>query len=138
MNDAMTSSRPYFIRGIYDWILDNGLTPYIVIDAGEEGVQVPTEYVEEGRIVLNISPAACRGLHLENDRVVFSARFSGVSKQVFAPPSAVIAVYASENGRGIVFETDNLMDDGGDAVAPPPIRIPSPKSKKKPHLKIVE
>lgn len=133
----MTSSRPYLIRAIYDWLLDNELTPYIVVDATDAAVQVPQEHVEDGRIILNISPKACRGLHLENDRVVFSARFNGLVKQIFVPPAAVQAIYAKENGRGMVFSED---DEGGDE---PPRETPtSAKSSSsvrgKPTLKIVK
>ena len=106
----MTSSRPYLIRGIYEWVVDNAMTPYIVINANHPDVQVPLEYVEEGRIILNISPDACRGLHLDNDRVVFSARFNGVPQQIYAVPAAVMAIYAKENGRGMVF---GLEDEPG-------------------------
>ena len=108
----MTSSKPYLIRAIYDWLIDNELTPYIVVDAKEKAVQVPEEHVDNGRIILNVSPKACRGLHLENDRIVFSARFSGEVKQLFIPPSAVQAIYSKENGRGMVFSDEDEI--GGD------------------------
>ncbi len=114
----MTSNRPYLIRAIYEWIVDNHLTPYIVIDANFEGVQVPVEYVEEGKIVLNISPEACRGLHLENDRIVFTAKFSGNAVQVFVPPMSVLALYSKENGKGMFFNTE-----GDTAPTPPTSRI---------------
>lgn len=114
----MTPSKPYLIRAIYDWLVDNDLTPYIVVDANSQDVQVPAEHVEDGQIILNISPNACRGLHLENDRIVFSARFSGVVKQLYFPPSTVQAIYAKENGRGMVFSEE---DDSGD---PPPTKTP--------------
>ena len=101
----MNSNRPYLIRAIYEWIVDNQLTPYMVIDATYEGVQVPEEYVKDGKIVLNISPDACRGLHLENDRIIFTAKFSGLSMQVFVPPMGVIALYSKENGKGMSFSS---------------------------------
>lgn len=132
----MTSSKPYLIRAIYDWLLDNELTPYIVVEVDNEMVQVPQEHVEEGRIILNISPKACRGLHLENDRIVFSARFGGIVKQIFVPPQAVQAIYAKENGRGMVFSEDEDTD------ADPPKNLPpsSGKGKKKgrPTLTVVK
>ncbi len=93
----MTPSKPYLIRAIYDWLVDNDLTPYIVVDASNKDVQVPNEHVEDGKIILNISPNACRGLHLENDRIVFSARFSGVVKQLYFPPSTVQAIYGGDD-----------------------------------------
>lgn len=100
---TMTSNKPYFIRAIYDWIVDNELTPYLLVNAEYIGVEVPQEHVNGGQIVLNISPRACRGLHLDNDRIVFTARFSGQIKQIFIPPAAVLAIYAKENGRGMEF-----------------------------------
>jgi stringent starvation protein B len=100
---AMTSNKPYFIRAIYDWVVDNDLTPYLLVNAEHPDVEVPQEHVNDGRIVLNISPAACRGLHLENDRIVFTARFSGQVTQIFVNPAAVLAIYAKENGRGMEF-----------------------------------
>lgn len=99
----MTSNKPYLIRAIYDWIVDNHMTPYIVVDINHAGVQVPQSHVSDGRIILNISPQACRGLHLENDRIVFTARFSGQVVQIVVVPEAVLAIYAKENGRGMEF-----------------------------------
>ncbi len=114
----MTSSKPYLIRAIYDWLIDNELTPYIVVDVttNEPSMQVPQEHVDNGRIILNISPKACRGLHLENDRIVFSARFSGEVNQLFIPPHTVQAIYAKENGRGMVFSEEDEL--GGSDVPP--------------------
>jgi stringent starvation protein B len=138
----MNSSRPYLIRAMYEWIKDNNLTPYIVIDATQKGVQVPSEYVEEGRIVLDISADACRGLHLDNDRVLFSAKFSGIAEQIVAPPMAVLAVYAKENGRGMIFSEDDEI--GGDSDGPDlPPSSGSQKDKanersKKPSLRVVK
>lgn len=131
----MTSSKPYLIRAIYDWLLDNDLTPYIVVDVLDERVQVPQEHVEDGRIILNISPKACRGLHLENDRIVFSARFGGIVKQIFVPPSSVQAIYAKENGRGMVFNDEEDSDD-----EPPKKTPPTGKSQRKgrPNLTVVK
>jgi stringent starvation protein B len=132
----MTSSKPYLIRAIYDWLLDNELTPYLVVDVLDEAVQVPQEHVEDGRIILNISPKACRGLHLENDRIIFSARFSGIVKQIFVPPSSVQAIYAKENGRGMVFSEDEDTDDDPPKTAPPVIG--KNKKKGRPTLKVVK
>lgn len=113
----MTTSKPYLIRAIYDWLIDNELTPYIVVDVttNEPSMQVPQEHVDNGRIILNISPKACRGLHLENDRIVFSARFSGEVNQLFIPPHTVQAIYAKENGRGMVFSEEDELGDSGAA-----------------------
>ncbi len=136
MMTTMTSNRPYLIRAIYDWIVDNELTPYLLVNAGFSGVEVPQEHVNDGRIVLNISPKACRGLHMENDRILFSARFSGLVTQIFVPPEAVLAVYAKENGRGMEF--------GEEYDGPPPHLPPvtfssvDKKVRNKPALKLVK
>lgn len=102
----MMSSRPYLVRAFNEWILDNECTPYIVVDAGIQGVQVPTEHVANGQIVLNISPGAVRGLVIGNSALEFSARFGGVPMQVFIPLQAVTAIYAKENGEGMVFGSE--------------------------------
>ncbi len=126
---SMTSNKPYFIRAIYDWIVDNDLTPYLLVNAEYPDVEVPQEHVSGGRIVLNISPKACRGLHLENDRILFTARFSGQTTQIFVNPAAVLAIYAKENGRGMEF---------GPEYDEPASSKPSPiKSRGKPSLKLV-
>lgn len=129
----MTSNKPYLIRAIYDWIVDNELSPYILVNASYPGVQVPGEYINhEGHIILNISPKACRGLHLENDRIVFTARFSGESLQIVITPAAVLAIYAKENGQGMEFCED--MEN-----PPPPSSLSSMESKsKKPALTLVK
>ena len=99
----MTSSRPYLLRAVYEWIADNGLTPQIVVDAQQEQVRVPTAYVREGRIVLNIAPTAVRGLRLGNEWVEFGARFDGAPFDVVVPVHAVLAIMARENGTGMSF-----------------------------------
>ena len=83
--DAMTPNRPYLIRAIYEWIVDNGLTPYLMVDADKQGVQVPRDYVRDGKIILNVSPAAVKELDIGNDRVLFSGRFGGTPHQVSCP-----------------------------------------------------
>lgn len=107
MITEMTSSRPYLLRALNEWICDNGLTPHIVVDAKVENVVVPQEYVEAGKIVLNISPIAVTALAMENDYISFSARFSGKAKEIYIPVTAIIAIYAKENGQGMVF-TDEV------------------------------
>ena len=131
---TMTSNRPYLLRAIYDWIVDNDLTPYLLVDANFPGIDIPREHVNGGRIVLNISPKACRGLHLENDKVLFTARFSGSAVQIFLHPAAVLAIYAKENGRGMEF---GEAYDGPEA--PPPASTHSDsKARSKPALKLVK
>nr|MBS0021189.1 ClpXP protease specificity-enhancing factor [Gammaproteobacteria bacterium] len=94
----MKSSRPYLIRAIHQWIVDNELTPYLIVDALAPGVEVPKQYVQQGRIVLDVSPRAVRSLQLGNDWIEFSARFGGASLPVRVPTHAIQAVYAKENG----------------------------------------
>lgn len=113
----MTSSRPYLLRAFYDWIIDNDFTPYIVIDTLDTRVSVPSEYIENGRIVLNISPAAIDDLLIANDHVEFSARFGGVPFNIYSPVKSIEAIYAKENGRGMVFKDD---EDDDDEPPPPP------------------
>ena len=135
---TMTSNKPYFIRALYDWIVDNDFTPYLLVDALYPGVEVPQEFVNDGRIVLNISPKACRGLHIENDRIVFTARFSGVATQIFLTPEAVLAIYTKENGRGMEFGEEYDPPSAPPARSNLPISISDNKVHKKPALKLVK
>ncbi|MEX0445888.1 ClpXP protease specificity-enhancing factor [Xenorhabdus sp. SGI246] len=104
--------RPYLLRAHYEWLLDNDLTPHIVVDVTQYGVSVPMEYAQNGQIILNISPRAVGNLELANDEVRFNARFGGVARQVSVPMSAVIAVYARENGAGMMFEPEVAYEAG--------------------------
>lgn len=97
------SSRPYLARALYEWLLDNELTPYLVVDATRPGVEVPRDAVQNGQIVLNASPTAVRDFFMENQAIGFSARFGGQPMQIMIPIDALLAVYASENGAGMVF-----------------------------------
>ncbi|MBS0432289.1 MAG: ClpXP protease specificity-enhancing factor [Proteobacteria bacterium] len=99
----MTSNRPYLLRAVYDWINDNGLTPYILVDATRPGVHVPAHTVRDGKVVLNLAMRAVANLELGNDRVRCVARFGGVSHAIDLPIDAVMAVYAHENGQGMMF-----------------------------------
>ena len=121
----MTPSRPYLLRAVYEWITDNDLTPQIVVDARQEQVRIPTAYVRDGRIVLNISPTAVRGLHLGNEWVEFSARFGGNPFDVVVPVHAVLAIMARENGTGMSFPD-------------PDTDRPPPESRGRPSLKVVK
>ncbi len=127
----MTSNRPYLIRALYEWLLDNDMTPYLLVDANRDGVQVPSRYVEEGRIVLNVSPSAVRNLALANDMISFEARFGGASFAIALPPNAVLGVYARENGKGMLFP-----EDAEDDATPPRPDPPEPGGK--PSLKVVK
>lgn len=114
---AMNSNRPYLLRAIYDWITDNNLTPYILVDAAREGVRVPPQVIKNGQVVLNLAMRAVANLDLGNEWISFQARFSGVSQSILIPVSAVLALYAQENGQGMMFPAEE--GDGGD-VPPPP------------------
>ena len=103
----MTSSRPYLVRAMYQWIVDNGMTPHLLVDATAEGSQVPQEHVQDGKIVLNIAPMAIKGLTLGDDEISFSARFGGKSQSLLIPVGAVLAIYARENGQGMMFSEDD-------------------------------
>ena len=104
------------IRAISDWILDNDFTPHLIVDADAEGAEVPRQYVEDGKVVLNISPTAVRALELGNDWIQFGARFDGAAFQVAVPVSAVMAVYARENGLGMAFKNDAPDSDPPDGT----------------------
>ncbi|QKT02889.1 ClpXP protease specificity-enhancing factor [Ectothiorhodospiraceae bacterium 2226] len=110
----MTSTRPYLLRAMYEWLVDNDLTPYVLVDAAATGVSVPPQFVRDGKIVLNLAPAAVHGLHLGNDEVRFGARFSGKAVTVSFPPDAALAIYARENGRGMMFPNDGEDEGEGD------------------------
>lgn len=114
---AVLSKRPYLIRALNDWIVDSDLTPYLMVDATGDEVQVPDEFVNDGRIVLNISPGAVRDLLLADDAVSFSARFSGRPFSVHVPVGQILAIYARENGEGMMFDSGDSAQSGesGDA-----------------------
>lgn len=112
----MLSSRPYLARALYEWLLDNDHTPYLVVDAEGAGVQVPEQFVQNGQIVLNIAPGAVRELNMANDAVTFNARFGGHPMQVIVPSESLIAIYAREDGVGMVFGHEPVMP-GHDAQA---------------------
>lgn len=143
----MTTTRPYLIRAFYEWIADNNCTPYIAVDTNYPGVEVPTEYVEDGRIILNISMGAVRGLKLDNGYIGFNAQFGGRGRDIFVPVQAVIAVYAKENGKGMVFTEEEYEDDGdgGEDATVPSSNGQAPKAKQhkagkgnKPNLTLVK
>lgn len=122
----MTSLKPYLIRSIYQWILDNHLTPYLLVDAENNNAVLPTQFVDDGKIVLNIRPEAVEALSLGNELIEFNARFSGKPMHIIAPVVAVMAIYAKENGKGMVF---NSEDEDMDDTPPPPEKTPPAKPK---------
>jgi stringent starvation protein B len=130
----MTSQRPYIMRALYQWILDNDCTPYLLVNAELEGVSVPKQYVKEGQIVLNISPTAIVDLDIGDKAVYFNGRFGGVPMDLYIPIPAVVAIYAKENGQGTVFEGDDV----GTPEPEPPGQAPSTPGDKRPSLKVVK
>lgn len=107
----MNSSRPYLVRALYEWIVDNNCTPHILVNAEYAGVKVPAGFAKDGQIVLNVSPSAVRYLQMENAAVSFEGRFGGVAQSLYIPIQALMAIYARENGQGMVFEVDGEVED---------------------------
>lgn len=124
----MTSNKPYLVRALYDWISDNELSPHLLVDAAMAGVRVPSSAVRDGRVVLNITARAVSRLEMDLEGVRFLARFGGVSQTVDVPIDAVLAIYARENGQGMMFQSDESPDpdpatpdkDTGSAMAKQP------------------
>jgi stringent starvation protein B len=137
----MNSSRPYLVRALYEWIVDNDCTPHLLVDAEFAGVQVPPGFASDGQIVLNVSPGAVRHLHMDNEAVSFEGRFGGVAHSLYVPAAAVLAIYARENGQGMVFDLeppvpDDEEDEGPDDQGPPDGEPPRPSGR--PSLKVVK
>ncbi|HEX4912001.1 MAG TPA: ClpXP protease specificity-enhancing factor [Permianibacter sp.] len=107
----MSSNRPYLLRAMYEWIIDNHCTPHLLVDARDPRVKVPREHVRDGQIVLNINPSAVGQFHWDNDHIEFSARFAGVARSMWIPMTAVLAIYARENGEGMAFSAESSADD---------------------------
>lgn len=131
------SRRPYLIRAIYQWAVDNGYTPHLLVHADYPGVVVPREHVQDNRITLNISPMAVQNLSLEQEPIWCSARFSGRAFDVQVPSGAVLAIFARENGEGVVFgevEPAQVPDGGAQPEPPEPTR-PKPG---RPQLRVVK
>ena len=124
----MTSNRPYLVKAIYEWIMDNNVTPHVVINALDENVMVPQQYVDEGKIILNVNPSAVQELVIDDECIMFSARFGGKPYNIYAPMHTIIGIYAAENGEGMAFEPED---------APPP-NDNTPPPRKKPTLRVVK
>jgi stringent starvation protein B len=137
----MTSHRPYLLRALYEWISDNDMTPHLLVDAGQAGVQVPSHTVKDGKVVLNIAARAVGSLELGNEAVQFTARFGGVSHPVYVPISAILAIYARETGQGMALPED-ASAAGTDGEPPTPPSDPGGSEPAPPkrggHLRIVK
>jgi stringent starvation protein B len=142
----MTSHRPYLLRALAEWIADNGMTPHLLVDATQAGVQVPASAVKEGKVVLNIAERAVVRLQIDNEAVSFTARFGGVSYPVMVPIPSVLAIYARETGQGMALPEEIGRDSGpgpgGEADDLPPPDEPTPHDPppagKRPHLRVVK
>ena len=145
-----SSNRPYLFRALYEWILDNDATPYLLVDATKNDVQVPRQHVKDGQIVLNASPGAIQGWFVDNTAISFSARFSGKSQTIYIPMNSLLAIYAQENGLGMAFpeesdeemaEQQELQEDileTVEEVTSKPEKLKSDAKKKVSHLKVIK
>ena len=139
----MKRRRPYLLRALYEWIVDSGEVPNVLVDAEIDGVVVPSEHVRDGQIVLNISPQAVRNLSLGNDYVMCEGRFSGRSVELILPIESVRAIYCRDSGQGLAFDDEDLFEGEGDAElgadvtqASQPTNGPKPPGDK-PKLRLV-
>ena len=134
---TMSSNQPYLFRAMYDWILDNDMTPYVLVNAEAQYVKVPQQSVNDGQIILNISPQAVVAFHSDNEALSFSARFSGVEQSIFIPMPAILAIYAAENGEGMAFaqEQDAVEEKTEDTTESADDKSPA---KDKPFLKVIK
>lgn len=134
----MTPNRPYLLKAFFDWLLDNELTPHLVVDATQANVTVPSQFVNDGQIVLNIAPSAIAAFNMDLQHVSFSARFGGKPFQVYVPMAAVVAIYARENGAGTVFEPEAAYEQVEELESLPEEIVEKDDTPKKPTLTIVK
>ena len=127
----MTSQKPYLVRAIYEWLLDNQNTPYLLVNTTVEGVDVPEDYINDDKIVLNIAPDAINNFHADNNWISFSARFAGKPTELFVPITAILAIYGKENNEGMFFSDE-------EPISPPPTQPMPPTKAKQPRLKVVK
>lgn len=142
MTAERTAKRPYLCRALHEWMTDNGQTPHIVVDASIDNTIVPAEFVEDGRIVLNVSYAATHDLNIGNDEITFRARFAGRPFGVSIPVAAVLAIYARETGEGMLFSDAESGDAGrgaaDESATNPPDPRPDPDRPDRSHLRIIK
>jgi stringent starvation protein B len=131
----MTSSKPYLIRALYQWLLDNQMTPYILADSDSDDVLIPKGVANDGKVVLNLTPSAIQNLEMTNDFLSFSARFNGVAEDVYCPMLSILAIYARENGEGMMFPAESDDSQGPGSAAG---NTGKTKNPAKPGLKIVK
>lgn len=134
----MTSSRPYLVRALYEWIVDNECTPHLLVNTDYPGVQVPDGFASDGQIVLNVAPGAVRHLQMDNQSIRFEGRFGGVPHSLHVPSAAVMAIYARENGQGMVFEVEPTPPDDNSPADDSSSAPQRPASAGRPSLKVVK
>ena len=137
----LSPTRPYMARAIYEWICDNQLTPYLLVDATQPYTSVPEQFVKDGQIVLNIAPHAVHQFQMSNDAVSFSARFGGVARDIYVPISALLGIYARENGQGLFYDPDeyaNVQTTEDTLKSNTQAQVESETPKKKPSLRLLD
>ncbi len=135
--DKLISTKPYMLRAIHEWCVDNGLTPHLLVAVNSQ-TRVPVAYVKDGEIVLNLSYSATKDLHMDNEAIVFSARFAGVSQNLYVPMSAVKGIFARENGQGMFFDVGESAPESQKEPDEVEKVMSSTSAKKKPTLTIVK
>lgn len=140
MNGAI-STKPYLMRAIYEWCVDSGFTPYVLV-AVDENTRVPLDHVKNGEIVLNVSPVATQNLKMDNDYVRFSARFNGASREIIIPIGTVLGIFARENSQGLFFQRDTadgvVLEETTEPTEGPDDGSSSPQKRGKPKLQVVK
>ena len=126
----MTSSKPYLVRALYEWILDNDTTPYILVDTSNTEVLIPPGIANDGKVVLNLAPRAIADLEISTDFISFSARFNGVAEDIYCPMGSLLAIYARENGEGMMFPPEEEGETEAEA--------PAADKPKGPTLKVIK
>ncbi len=120
---SLTSNKPYLIRALYEWLLDNQATPYLLVDTRHRDVSIPPNIEKDGRVVLNISPTAVQGLEMNNDYIAFSARFGGRPFNIYLPMASILAIYSADDNEGMMFAEEapqDVADAGDDDDTRPP------------------
>jgi stringent starvation protein B len=131
----MNSSKPYIIRALHEWISENDCTPLVLVSSTHEDVQIPAGIDEDGKVVLNVSYGATKNLELINEGILFDARFSGVSQSIYVPIDSILAIYARENGQGMMFGDDDKLPDPPKSIKSTSKKSEKEKSKKLPASK---
>ena len=133
-NSKVPSTKPYLIRALYQWCIDNALTPYVAVFV-DHSVDVPQEYVSQGEIVLNISPSACQAIVIDNESIQFKARFNGVPKEIYLPLTHIMAIYSRENNQGMSFPVNISQVKADLGTAEKQLEV---KEAIKSHIKLVK